>query len=843
MALAISSTSFLSFPNSLPGDFGFDPLGLGSDAELLKWFAQAELMHSRWAMLGVSGILIPEWLQKIGYVENFSWYDAGSREYFADPTTLFIVQLALMGWVEGRRWADIVNPGSVDIEPKLPHKTNPKPDVGYPGGLWFDPMMWGRGSPEPVMVLRTKEIKNGRLAMLAFLGFCFQATYTGQGPLENLMSHLADPGHNNIFSRSITTRASNISSSVPMAAVRFFPILSILILILILAPFAFAASETESLLRLKQSFTNADTSLSSWIPNVSPCGNWIGVVCFKNIITGLHLSDLGLSGKIDIDALMQIPGLRTISFVNNSFSGPVPEFNKLGAIKAIYLTDNQFSGPIPLEFFAQLGSLKKVWFSNNKFSGNIPDSLNELDLLKELHLENNEFSGKIPSLKQQFTSFSVTNNKLEGMIPENLVSYGANSFTGNEKLCGKPLDRACEYYTLPAEEEGRVYLSGFGIKVILILVFAAIAALVFLSMRNKKQSKHDFSIISRSNSSIDGDQVVQVHVPSSKNSNSSENKSKKGSSHGEHKSETKRASTTRGGSMGDLVMVNDEKGVFGLGDLMKAAAEVLGNGGLGSAYKAAMANGLSVVVKRMREMNKIGRDVFDAEMRQFGRIKHTNILTPLAYHYRREEKLFVTEYMPKGSLLYVLHGDRGTCHADLNWPTRLKIVKGIARGCGFLYNEFSNYELPHGNLKSSNIMLSDDYEPLLSEYAFYPLINPGAVQSMFAYKTTDYTEYQKVSQKTDVYCLGIIILEIITGKFPSQYHSNGKGGIDVVQWVFMAISERREEELIDPELKNSTSSLNNMLQLLQIGAACIESNPEQRITMKEAIRRIEEMQV
>ncbi|XP_021750115.1 photosystem I chlorophyll a/b-binding protein 6, chloroplastic-like [Chenopodium quinoa] len=185
---------------SLPGDFGFDPLGLGSDPETLRWFAQAELMHSRWAMLAVSGILIPEWLESIGFMEDFNWYDAGSREYFADPITLFVVQLALMGWVEGRRWADYVNPGCVDIEPKVPHKKNPKPDVGYPGGLWFDPLMWGRGSPEPVMVLRTKEIKNGRLAMLAFVGLCFQAVYTGEGPLENLSKHVADPGHYNIFS-------------------------------------------------------------------------------------------------------------------------------------------------------------------------------------------------------------------------------------------------------------------------------------------------------------------------------------------------------------------------------------------------------------------------------------------------------------------------------------------------------------------------------------------------------------------------------------------------------------------------------------------------------------------
>uniref|UniRef100_A0A0F7GZY3 Chlorophyll a-b binding protein, chloroplastic n=1 Tax=Geranium maderense TaxID=28964 RepID=A0A0F7GZY3_9ROSI len=185
---------------SLPGDFGFDPLGLGSDPDSLKWFAQAELMHGRWAMLAVSGILIPEWLEGLGFVEDFSWYDAGSREYFTDTTTLFVVQLVLMGWVEGRRWADMVKPGCVDIEFKLPHKKNPKMDVGYPGGFWFDPLFWGRGTPEPVMVLRTKEIKNGRLAMLAFVGFLFQAIYVGDTPIGNLQAHLADPGHCNIFS-------------------------------------------------------------------------------------------------------------------------------------------------------------------------------------------------------------------------------------------------------------------------------------------------------------------------------------------------------------------------------------------------------------------------------------------------------------------------------------------------------------------------------------------------------------------------------------------------------------------------------------------------------------------
>lgn len=81
---------------------------IGSDPDTLKWFAQAELIHSRWAMLAVTGIIIPECLERLGFIENFSWYDAGSREYFADSTTLFVAQMVLMGWAEGRRWADLI---------------------------------------------------------------------------------------------------------------------------------------------------------------------------------------------------------------------------------------------------------------------------------------------------------------------------------------------------------------------------------------------------------------------------------------------------------------------------------------------------------------------------------------------------------------------------------------------------------------------------------------------------------------------------------------------------------------------------------------------------------------
>ncbi|XP_050947221.1 chlorophyll a-b binding protein 7, chloroplastic isoform X1 [Cucumis melo] len=187
---------------SLPGDFGFDPLGLASDPESLRWNQQAELVHCRWAMLGAAGIFIPEFLTKIGILNTPSWYSAGELEYFTDTTTLFIVELIFIGWAEGRRWADILKPGCVNTDPIFPNNKLTGTDVGYPGGLWFDPLGWGSGSPEKIKELRTKEIKNGRLAMLAVMGAWFQHIYTGTGPIDNLFAHLADPGHATVFAVS-----------------------------------------------------------------------------------------------------------------------------------------------------------------------------------------------------------------------------------------------------------------------------------------------------------------------------------------------------------------------------------------------------------------------------------------------------------------------------------------------------------------------------------------------------------------------------------------------------------------------------------------------------------------
>ncbi|XP_008783815.1 chlorophyll a-b binding protein 4, chloroplastic-like [Phoenix dactylifera] len=179
---------------SLPGDNGFDPLGLAEDPENLKWYVQAELVNSRWAMLGVVGMLLPEVFTKIGIINVPKWYDAGKAEYFASSSTLFVIEFILFHYVEIRRWQDIKNPGCVNQDPIFKNYSLPPNEVGYPGGIIFNPLNF-----DPTVEAKEKELANGRLAMLAFLGFIIQHNVTGQGPFDNLLQHLSDPWHNTII--------------------------------------------------------------------------------------------------------------------------------------------------------------------------------------------------------------------------------------------------------------------------------------------------------------------------------------------------------------------------------------------------------------------------------------------------------------------------------------------------------------------------------------------------------------------------------------------------------------------------------------------------------------------
>ncbi|KAJ6288031.1 hypothetical protein OIU76_008566, partial [Salix suchowensis] len=102
---------------------------------------------------------------------------------------------------------------------------------------------------------------------------------------------------------------------------------------------------------------------------------------------------MGLNGTIDMDILMQLPKLRTLSFMNNSFEGPMPEVKKLASLRNLYLSNNSFSGKIDEDAFDGMSSLKEVYLAHNEFTGEIPRSLVLVRKLAKLSLEGNQFGG------------------------------------------------------------------------------------------------------------------------------------------------------------------------------------------------------------------------------------------------------------------------------------------------------------------------------------------------------------------------------------------------------------------------------------------------------------------
>lgn len=181
----------------------------------------------------------------------------------------------------------------------------------------------------------------------------------------------------------------------------------------------------------------------------------------------------------------------------------------------------------------------------------------------------------------------------------------------------------------------------------------------------------------------------------------------------------------------------------------------------------------------------------------------------------------------------------------LNWSTRLKIVKGVARGLAYLYESFPGQNLPHGHLKSSNVVLDHSFEPHLTEYGLVPVMSKShAQQFMAAYKAPEVIQFGRPNVKSDVWCLGIMILELLTGKFPANYLRHGKGrnnNADLATWVDSVVREEWTGEVFDKDIMGTRNGEGEMLKLLRIGMFCCKWSVESRWDWREALGKIEEL--
>ncbi|XP_038897370.1 pollen receptor-like kinase 2 [Benincasa hispida] len=565
--------------------------------------------------------------------------------------------------------------------------------------------------------------------------------------------------------------------------------------------------EAEVLVKFKSSLS-INAALDNWNVSINICDDdpktrgkfWTGVTCKDGTLFGLRLENMSLSGVIDIDTLVNLPSLRSLSFMNNSFHGSMPPVKKLGALRALYLAYNKLSGTIPDDAFQDMRSLKTVRLEENDFKGQIPGSLSSLPALVELSLEGNRFEGKIPDfIPRDWKLFDLSNNQLEGAIPSGLANIDSNAFAGNNDLCGKPLSR-CK------SPKKWYILTGVTVGIILLAIIV---------IRHRYRRRKALSLAAE-----------EAH-------------DKLGLAKAQYQEQTEENAK--------LQFVRADRPIFDLEELLRAPAEVLGGGSFGSSYKALLSNGPPVVVKRLRPMRCVGFEEFHEHMKKLGSISHPNLLPPLAFYYRNEDKLLISEFMGNGNLADHLHGhaQRTPGNIGLDWPTRLRIIKGVGRGLVHLHRELPSLSLPHGHLKSSNILLNSSNEPLLTDFGLDPLVcQEQAHQFMAAYKSPEYIRHRRVSRKTDVWSLGILILELLTGKFPANYlrHGGGAANGDLAAWVKSAVREEWTAEVFDGDMMKGTKNEDGeMVRLLRIGMNCSEEEEDQRWGLKEAVEKIEEL--
>ncbi|KAH9297770.1 hypothetical protein KI387_029452 [Taxus chinensis] len=559
----------------------------------------------------------------------------------------------------------------------------------------------------------------------------------------------------------------------------------------------------------------SENKLSKNIPDSLSHLQQIGhLVLHHNFLTGNIPSSLGkwlTLEKLDLSYNRlrghippPVAGLSNLAFYfnlsNNLLQGTIPlELSKMDKVQAIDISANQLTGNIP-DVLGSCISLEYLNFSFNQLRGPIPYSLGELQNLRVLDFSSNNLSGKIPLTLEKLKVvrhliFSM--NQLSGEIPKDGVFklLGPTSFTGNPGLCGPwvklPACSAPKHKTL-SHLKRVVIPIGAATTLVIWCIFIGFLWRCF-------KRGHLMAIVSL-------------------------------------KLENRRI------SLSELMIATE---AF-------SEANLLGMGSFGKVYKGILKDGTMAAIKVLNLQNEDGRKSFDRECRILATIRHRNLVRVITCYSDLNFKALIFPLMPNGSLDKLLYprgpqSSQGYAACRLDLFQRLSIAIDIAQGIEYLHHHCF-VQVIHCDLKPSNVLLGEDMTAYLTDFGISRLFFVNSMNSStstltlkgsIGYIAPEYGLSGHVTTKGDVYSYGIVLLEIVTGKSPTN--NMFIQGMNLQKWVRRDFPNTIEVVVDSSLLIAGSSSEENkafkcLRELINIGLLCTKESPAERPSMMDIVR-------
>ncbi|XP_062179116.1 probable LRR receptor-like serine/threonine-protein kinase At4g37250 [Phragmites australis] len=656
-----------------------------------------------------------------------------------------------------------------------------------------------------------------------------------------------------------------------------------------------------------------------------------GAAVYTRSLQELNLSDNALAGRLPA-VLCRLPSLAVLGLATNYLAGELP-IGGLGALELVDLSANNFNCSLPSDFGGSRLRLLNV--SSNNLTGALPTELSAVvPANATVDLSHNNFTGAIPQagpfalqpaaayegnpelcgppLKQACSIPSSLSNPPNATdSPPAFAAIPKNPARSPPAADGKLQEPRGQEKLRPAAIVAIVAgdIAGVGLLFMLFLYAyhvrkkrrqrreqaasplqqkstRGIGDVKTLDINGGKEEKASTSTGCCIGGRNDSSDSSECSVSSDGESDDGEDLKKRGSFIGrstpqEHGSKKHNQPQQQAPPAPATLVTVDGDGELEMETLLKASAYILGATGSSIVYRAVLADGTALAVRRISESG--GADKlkdFEAQVRAVARFRHPNIIRLRGFYWGADEKLLIHDYAPNGSLANIAFTRRfgAPSPLHLSLEARLRIARGVARGLAYIHEKKG----VHGNLKPSNILLSADMEPLVGDLGLdrllsgeaaahragasarlfgskrsmhstsslpdlSPMPGPGAspcgsasaatssaAGAPLPYQAPECLKNLRPNAKWDVYSFGIVLLELLSGRIYSE--------VELCQWHAGLVAEEhgRVLRMADPTLRGEAEGKEDaLLACFKLAFACCAMAPSKRPAMRDAVMVLE----